>query len=323
MTSRGAAVLLGLAASCSRPRNTPVPPSLNSTTPVVMAASSGSAPVVSTPSTSLAEATWHYAESPLGPTDVVVLTPEGATRADPLPVLVAFHGRGESIKGPKLGARGWVDDYAIGNAVRRIGKPPLEQRDLLGFVTEKRLARLNAGLAAHPYRGLIIVCPYLPDVLRGERAFSEGPLLARFIVEELLPRVYRETPATGTAKTTAVDGVSLGGRAALLVGLLRPEAFGAVAALQPALDNDETARLSELAKAARTKNPDLRIRLLTSDGDYFLEPTIALSRALDARHVPNQLDVVAGPHSYEFNRGPGGYEMLLFHDRALRGLDGP
>jgi hypothetical protein len=27
-----------------------------------------------------------------------------------------------------------------------------------------------------------------------------------------------------------------------------------------------------------------------------------------------------GTHSYRFNRGPGGLEMLLFHDRALRGL---
>jgi enterochelin esterase-like enzyme len=214
-----------------------------------------------------------------------------------------------------------VDDYALGTAVRRLKRPPLTREDLLGFVTVERLARLNAALGAQSYRGLIVVCPYLPDVLRGDRAFSEGPLLARFVVDEILPRVYRETPAIGTAKATAVDGVSLGGRAALLVGLLRPEAFGVVAALQPALDNDETARFSDLAKAARTKNPELRLRLLTSDGDYFLEPTLALGRGLDARHVPNQVDVVTGPHSYDFNRGPGSYEMLLFHDRALRGQD--
>jgi hypothetical protein len=28
---------------------------------------------------------------------------------------------------------------------------------------------------------------------------------------------------------------------------------------------------------------------------------------------------VPGPHDYEFNRGPGAYEMLMFHDRVLRG----
>jgi enterochelin esterase-like enzyme len=322
MTAKRAAVLVLLVASCSRPRNNPAPSSPSSTTVVVASASPSSAPALAAAAT-LSEVTWHYAESPLGPSDVVVLAPAGATRADPLPVLVAFHGRGESLKGAKLGARGWVDDYAIGTAVRRLAMPPLTREDLLGFVTEQRLRRLNAALSAHSYRGLIVVCPYLPDVLRGDRAFSEGPLLARFVVDEILPRVYRETPAIGTAKTTAVDGVSLGGRAALLVGLLRPEAFRVVAALQPALDNDETARFSDLAKAALTKNPDLHLRLLTSDGDYFLEPTLALGRGLDARHVPNQVDVVTGPHSYDFNRGPGSYEMLLFHDRALRGQDAP
>jgi len=35
--------------------------------------------------------------------------------------------------------------------------------------------------------------------------------------------------------------------------------------------------------------------------------------------VDNELAVIPGPHDYEFNRGPGVYEMLVFHDRALRG----
>ena len=30
-----------------------------------------------------------------------------------------------------------------------------------------------------------------------------------------------------------------------------------------------------------------------------------------------------GPHDYVFNQGPGGVEMLLFHDRALRGEPSP
>jgi enterochelin esterase-like enzyme len=322
MTPRATLLLAALAASACRPRNESVPVPVNSTPSVVMTSPPSAVPAPSAPTPPAApfsEVTWHYDESPLGPSEVVVLTPAGATRADPLPVLVAFHGRGESLKGPKLGARGWVDDYTIGATVRRLERPPLTLPDLLGFVTKERLVSLNAGLAAHPYRGLIVVCPYLPDALHGDRAFSDGPAFARFVVEELLPRIYRETPAIGTAKTTGVDGVSLGGRAALLVGLSRPEAFGAVGALQPAVDTDETGRFADLAKVARAKNPDLKLRLLTSDGDYFLEPTLALARSFVAREVPNQVDVVMGPHNYEFNRGPGGYEMLLFHDRALRG----
>ena len=325
MTAQGVfLVVVALTAACNRPRTTPasLPAAAESTSRVVGSPSSSVAPLSSAPIPTFTELTWRYESSPLGPSEVVVLTPAGATKENPLPVLVAFHGRGESLKGPKLGARGWADDYAIGTTVNRLGKPPLTAEDFLGFISEERLARLNADLAARPYGGLIVVCPFLSDALHGDRAFSDGPLLAKFIVEDILQRVYRETPAIGTPKTTAVDGVSLGGRAALLVGLSRPEAFGSVGALQPAIDGDETSRFAQLAKTANVKNPELKVRLLTSDGDYFLEPTLALAHGLDVRGVPHVVDVVTGPHSYEFNRGPGGYEMLLFHDRVLRGQSG-
>lgn len=329
MTFRTGLFLASLAACSCRQRTEPPPPPSDTTTLVVAPGPESSAPAAASsappaaPAPPFSEVTWRYPGAPLGASEVVVLTPTGATRANPLPVLVAFHGRGESLKGPKLGARGFIDDYQMGTTVQRLASPPLTVTDLLGFATEQRLRALNASLAAHPYGGLVVVCPYLPDALHGDRAFADGPAFAKFVVEELLPRVYRETPAIGTAKTTGVDGVSLGGRAALLVGLLRPEAFGAVGALQPAVDNDETGRFADLAKAARTKNPSFTLRLLTSDGDYFLEPTLALARGLVGRGVPHQVDVVMGPHNYEFNRGPGGYEMLLFHDRALRGQAGP
>jgi enterochelin esterase-like enzyme len=323
-----ARLLLASLAVCSCRQRTGAPPvPANSTTQVAASGptstATGAPPSFDRPTASFSEVTWRYPDAPLGASEVVVLTPTGATRTHPLPVLVAFHGRGESLKGPKLGARGFIDDYDVTTTVRRLASPPLTVTDLGGFATEQRLHQLNASLAGRPYGGLILVCPYLPDALHGDRAFSDGPVFARFVVEELLPRVYRETPAIGTPKTTGVDGVSLGGRAALLVGLLRPEAFGAVGALQAAIDMDETARFGDLARAAHAKNPDLTLRLLTSDGDYFLEPTLALARGLVGRAVPHRVDVVVGPHSYEFNRGPGGYEMLLFHDRALRAQEGP
>jgi enterochelin esterase-like enzyme len=271
----------------------------------------------------LREVTWHFDSTPFGASEVVVAIPTDGAPDARWPVLVAFHGRGESLRGAKRGARGWIDDYYLPATTRRLAAPPLTANDMLGMVTGEHLAELNAGLSATPYRGLIVVCPFLPDVLRGGRGEADGKQLARFIVEDVLPRVYRETPAIGTPPTTGVDGVSLGGRAALFVGLERPEAFGAIGALQPALDNDEAVRFSELAQDARTKNPTLALRLLTSDEDYFLEPTSELSKALIARNVVHRLDVVSGTHSYEFNRGPGGYEMLLFHDRALRSAAAP
>ena len=265
------------------------------------------------------ELTWRFEDTKVGDMSVVVVVPENADDAHKLPVVIAMHGQGEALKGPKKGARGWVDDYWLPKALRRLHAPPLNDRDFRGRADEGRLAKLNERLATEPYHGVIVVCPYTPyRILKGERAFTDANLLADFLVDELIPKIYAETPAIGTPATTGVDGVSLGGRASVLVGLARPEAFGALGALQPAFDVQDAERLAKRAKAAREKNPKLTIRLLTSDGDYYLDSTKAISKAMAEVGVDNTLDVVPGDHSYDFNRGPGVYELLFFHDRALR-----
>ena len=265
------------------------------------------------------EVTWTYPDTPIGRMNAVVVVPARAAE-DRFPVLLTFHGTGEARKGPEKGARGWLDDYGMYKAIERLQQPPLTAADLQGFVDEARLAKLNAALAANPYRGLIIVNSYTPDMLRGDEPFSKVPPLAKFAIEELLPRARRETPAIGTSQTTGVDGISLGGRAALAIGLRNPEAFAAVGGLQPAFDMENAGPVAVRAAQAHQKNPALSFRLLTSDGDYFLGSTKAISTAMKQAGVPHTLVVVPGPHDYPFNRGPAVYEMLLHHDRVLRGL---
>lgn len=265
------------------------------------------------------ELTWSF-DGPFGPNDVVVSIPAGAGPERRLPVLVALHGRGESRKGNRRGARGWIDDYELDRALDRLAQPPLAAGDFRGYVSRQRLKRINRELGAHPYEGLIVVCPYLPDVLRRGVAFERAEALAGFIVDVLLPRVYAETPAIGTPETTGIDGVSLGGRASLLVAAARPQAFGAVGALQAALDGSEVARVSQLTAEAFLQNPQLKLRLLTSGQDHFRRVNQRLSAALTKKGVRHQYLSVVGTHGYRFNRGPGGLEMLLFHDRALRGM---
>ncbi len=265
------------------------------------------------------EVTWTYASTPIGPMNAVVVLPP-RTAAERFPVLLTFHGTGEARKGPEKGARGWIDDYGLYKALDRLQHPPLTAGDFEGFVDEARLAKLNAALAANPYRGLIIVNSYTPDMLRGDEPFSKIPPLAKFVIEELLPRAARETPAFGTPQTTGIDGISLGGRAALAIGLRNPEAFAAVSGLQPAFDKDNAEPVATRAALAHQKNPALSFRLLTSDGDYFLASTKAISAAMKQARVPHTLFIARGPHDYPFNRGPAVYEMLLHHDRVLRGL---
>jgi len=117
------------------------------------------------------ELTWRF-DGPFGPNDVVVSIPEGAGPERRLPVLVALHGRGESRKGNRRGARGWIDDYELDRALERLAKPPLGSSDFQGYVSRRRLDRINRELGEHPYEGLIVVCPYLPDVLRRGAAFE-------------------------------------------------------------------------------------------------------------------------------------------------------
>ena len=265
------------------------------------------------------EITWTYADTPVGPMNAVVVVPARAAD-ERFPVLLTFHGTGEARKGPERGARGWIDDYGMYKAIDRLQHPPLTTADLEGFADEARLAKLNAALAKAPYRGLIIVNSYTPDMLRGDEPFSKIPPLAKFVIEELLARARRETPAIGTPQPTGVDGISLGGRASLAIGLRNPEAFAAVSGLQPAFDVDNAGPVALRAAQAHQKNPALSFRLLTSDGDYFLASTKAISAAMKQAGVPHTLVIVPGPHDYPFNRGPAVYEMLLHHDRVLRGL---
>jgi len=256
---------------------------------------------------------WTF-EGAASPRAVIVVPAWGGADAR-FPVLVALHGRGEARKPPAEGALGWPRDYALVRAISRVAAPPLTAADFEGFVDAPRLGTLNQRLHDRPFGGLIVACPYLPDLdLADDHAIAD---FGAFLTNTLLPRVRRETPARAEALATGIDGVSLGGAVALAVGLDRSDAFGAVGAVQPALDRADATQWAARAKAARARHPGLALHLLTSDGDYFREAVRATSTALQDAGVHHDFDLVVGPHDYPFNRGPGSIEMLLWHDRAL------
>lgn len=246
---------------------------------------------------------------------VAILRPKTAGAAR-FPVLVALHGHGEAIKGPERGALGWPNDYALTHALERVCSPPLERVDFEGFVTDAHLAEVNAELASHPWRGLVIVCPYLPDLdLRKDDDVLD---YGKFIASTILPRVAREMPALAGAASTGIDGVSLGGAVSLRAGLALPDAFGAVGALQPAIDDAHIPDLVALARAARAKRPSLALRLTTSTDDYYRDVVHSLSNAWRAAGIAHDFAELPGPHDYPFNRGPGAYEMLSWQARNLK-----
>ncbi len=264
------------------------------------------------------ELTWSYTKTDIGPMEVVVSVP-AREEGDRFPLLIVLHGWGEAVKRPADGARGWIDDYGLPRAMGRLGEPPLTEEDFLGFVEAERLRTINESLTKRPFRGLIVLSPYTPRTISDDRSGRSLRQFGDFVVDELLPRAYRETPAMGAPESTGIDGVSFGGRTALVTGLRRAEAFGAVGTLQAACMPGEAPGLAATARKALEANPSLRIRLLSSHRDGFLRANQEISKAFRALGVTHELLVVPGPHNYEFNRGPGSIEMLLFHDRALRG----
>lgn len=272
----------------------------------------------STPPASTADGRWRDLSFP--PPDeqrALLLVPPSS---HPLPVLVALHGRGESGRGLEVGAKAWRDDYGLDKLDTRLRAGSLTTADLGEMVLPDRLGRLNESLKKNSYEGLVVACPYTPDLK--DRSPNGAAPFARFVRETLLPRARTESKSSSTRENTGIDGVSMGGRLALLVGFLHADVFGAVGALQPAIKVEEAPMFAAMAKRA-THGKKLAIRLVSSDGDPFLGAVRALSKALEDLSVPHDLVVTPGPHDYAWNRGPGGAEMLLWHERVLRGLPGP
>jgi hypothetical protein len=246
---------------------------------------------------------------------VAVVVPTWGSADDRYPLLVALHGRGEAVKTPSEGVMGWPRDYALLRAIERLCAPPLNEQDLEGFADPDRLTETNRQLAERPFRGLVVVCPYLPDInLRSSVDIGD---YGKYLRNAVLPRVRKEAPVVASAEATGIDGVSLGGAIAMRIGLTNADAFGAVGALQPAIWDDQTMEWTELARAALAKRASLKLRLTTSHEDYYHGPIVRLDDAWRAANVPHDFADVPGPHDYPFNRGPGSIEMLLWHDRVL------
>lgn len=262
------------------------------------------------------EMIWKYPDTGLGPTVVHLTIPETASENHRVPVLILLHGRGEALKSPEQGALGWPYDYGMLHAINRLHQPPLTREDFGDMITDPRLAAINLRLKKNPFLGIIVASPYIPDEF-GRTLQQDSGKYGAFLTQTLLPRIYSELPAIGTADTTAIDGVSLGGRAAIFIGLRFPRSFGAVGGIQAALGNRQIATVAGRLETARQSNPNLLFHLMSSTEDVYLDVNRSLSTALQARHLPHTEFIAEGNHSYEFNRGPGAYETLLHYDRIL------
>jgi pimeloyl-ACP methyl ester carboxylesterase len=251
-------------------------------------------------------------------TRFALFVPNHLGKDERVPLLVLLHGLGETWD-TGIGVYAWVERYGLGTAYARLRRPPVgHTARQLSLLPDARLAEINASLAAQPFRGMAIACPYTPNVGKLPEAALDA--YAAWIVDVVIPRARKEAPVIADAAHTAIDGVSLGGYVGLEVFLRRPEAFAAWGGVQSAVNVVRLTAYADKLAAALAGRPGGKtsVHLETTEADPFRATNTALAGLLTKKGVPNDLVVLAGLHDQVFLREAGSLEMLLWHDRRLR-----
>lgn len=242
-----------------------------------------------------------------------LISPKYADPDQRLPLVVLLHGLGETTN-ERLGAYAWVEKYGLGSAWQRLKRPPIEKTSRRGEWTDGRLAEVNAELAARPFRGFVMACPFMPK----PASRAELDAYATWIAESLVPRARRETHAADSAEKTYLGGVSLGGYVSLEVLVRTLDVFGAWIGVQTAIATAAAPGYAEkIARRWRDKNRPLAI--LTSREDHWKQASEALDAAFTAKALPHVYRVIPGPHDQPWLREAGTIETLLWLDRISYG----
>lgn len=234
-------------------------------------------------------------------------------------VLVLLHGLGET-RSPELGLKAWGELYGLEDAMADllVQKSPAASK----FFPQQRALDFENSLRVHPFEGMTVACPLTPNPKRFRQYgfSSRGQLFdayADWLEQQLLPEVRRRTGAG--ERRIGLDGCSMGGYVATEVFLRRPRLFSSFGCVQSAIGKHRVPAFTERLKALRTNPKRLPpMQVLTSERDPFRGANQALARSFQRAGADLQFSVLPGPHNQPWLRRAGTYEVLRFHDAALR-----
>lgn len=210
-----------------------------------------------------------------------------------VPLAILLHGLGETGD-ERMGAWAWLERYGLGTSYDRLR-------------------------AAGTMRGLVLACPYMPDLPIGNpQAFDA---YARWLVETVVPRARREAPvAFDSPAHTYLAGCSLGGHFSIEFLLRRPSSFGAWAGVQTAVSaaagERYAQRLASMGGTPGGARPAFLVE--TSSLDPFRAGSLALAQGLTKAGVPATFVELPGPHDQPWLRRSGTARMLQWLDDLPR-----
>lgn len=148
----------------------------------------------------------------------------------------------------------------------------------------------------------------------------DNPDFARFMAEELLPRVARETGMQPRGERTTLAGSSYGGLASASIALRYPQQFGNVIALSGSfwwapLEADQTRHYIGQRVLTLPKAP---LRFFVSAGLYETANGTSGGILESSRHLRDLLEARAYP--VHFREYTGGHDYLVWRGALADGL---
>ena len=248
----------------------------------------------------------------------LLLRPARVPQSEALPLLVLFHGLGETDS-EALGIRAWYDRYGLPQAYARLSAPPVERTlPRERYLTDERLLELNRELVARA------LSPTWHWFVRSRPTCSSSIRARRFWIatrstssRRCCPRCARRRPSFRGVSTAAWPACrsAATSRSRCFCGnqrYLRRSAACRRRSAGPLPSTTRSVWPSSPARQARRA-----IQLVTSSFDPFRDATQRLAKHLSERAVSVTLTSPTGPHDQRFLREVATLEMLLFQARAL------